>query len=200
MGEKAENFKAEVFTPLKDGAVEKKDQPKTFKRVSAFYAEFQVEKPMVAAANDALHHAPAERTTFLATAITQMEEKLNSMSAEHKKQVEEQDAAHKETSQVVETARSSVETAAAAASEAAAALQEATSQQQAAQSALKDADAACKHYFADLKKLCDGFDQSKKDLENFQTKVMGAFKELETLSAPPPPSAEPEAAEAGAEA
>merc|ERR1711920_1202094 len=114
------------------------------------------------------------------------------MSTELGEQIAMQEAAQKESVQVVQGAQASVETASAATSEASAALKESTSQQQAARAALRAANAACKHYFADMKKMMDSFDQSKKDLEEFQTKVMGAFKELETLSAPPPPPAEAE--------
>merc|ERR1712113_318188 len=73
-----------TFQPMKDGArhpLQKKDLAELSKELTSIGAKLELEKPMVVAVNDALKNAPSERTAFLATAVSQMEEKLNEVSA-----------------------------------------------------------------------------------------------------------------------
>merc|ERR1712194_358264 len=123
---------------------------------------------------DALKQAPAERSAFLATAISQMEQKLESLSAELGEQLKQLGEENAGRLKVVEDANAVVSAAVAAASAAAAASMDASAEQQAALAALKAANGACKHFFPDMKKMMDGFDDSKTALEDFQSKVMGA--------------------------
>merc|ERR1711920_954174 len=74
-------------------------------------------------------------------------------------------------------------------------LQKAQADKKAAEGALKAAESACRTFYPDMKRLMDGLDKEKAALEEFKSTVQVAFKELESLAAPPPPEQSPEASE-----
>merc|ERR1712176_488550 len=104
---------------------------------------------------------------------------------------DERAAAVSEASQKRDTAQAEFDAANAALTEAQAQKKEATNN-------LKAAETAVRKFFPDMKKMMDGFDASKQKLEQFQSQVMVAFKDLEALAPPPevPVEAEPVAEEA----
>jgi len=186
-----ERFRTTVFVPLKDYRIQ--ELPKMMhNEVSNFCTKVGVEKQLILASVSALKLAPADRTGFLATAVNQLEQTLASLSTAADEKVTKEDVGKQERASAVADATGKKDTAQAANAAANAAFEQAQTDKKNAQNSLKAADAACRNFFPDMKKMMDGFDSSKTKLEQFQSTVMVAFKELETLAPPPPAPVEAE--------
>merc|ERR1712232_360387 len=119
------------------------------------------------------------------------------LATEIAEKVTAEDASQNERTIAAADAQTKKDDAEKAVAAASSALEEAQSKKKQAQASLKQAEAACNNYFDDMKKMMNSFDASKKKLEEFQSTVMVAFQELQTLApiAPAPVEAESVAAE-----
>jgi|ERR1711971_477624 len=186
-----EASKAEAFIPLKEGTIAGPDARKALQTLGNICKQFDLERLMVDAALQAFKQAPAERSSFLATSVDQLEAKLNALVSGFAEELTKGEPAKQERAAAVDAAEFAKANAIGKADAAKAAATAVEAAKEEAANALKAAKKSLATYYPDMKKLMTTSDDGPRALKAFEDGVLADFKVLETLAPPPPVVEEP---------
>eukprot|EP00929_Paragymnodinium_shiwhaense_P020655 TRINITY_DN13696_c0_g1_i1.p1 TRINITY_DN13696_c0_g1~~TRINITY_DN13696_c0_g1_i1.p1 ORF type:complete len:342 (-),score=145.15 TRINITY_DN13696_c0_g1_i1:284-1309(-) len=158
--------------------------------------DFEVDSSLLSALPNAVKEPAATRSAFNQTTIDQFKAALAAALAKKDEAIAAASPEATVRKDAVSAATEALEKAKAAEGEVAKALADSQEQDKEAKKAAAAAKKKVTNYYPDMKSLMDGYDQAKEALTDFNTDVLGAFKELKDRQAPPP-EPEPEAAAEG---
>jgi chromosome segregation ATPase len=184
--------KTKVEEALKalEGAMENKTDAGSMKLITGVGKEFHIDSTMLSTLPHTLKKNKAARGEFDAVILAQFSEALKKIIAEQAVGVDAAAPASAQRQGAVDTAKNAKDAAEEGLKAKEAALSEAREAAKGKQADAKSAKAADHNYIRDMKAIMDGFDDAKKDLEEFKNGPLQLFVELRDKVTPPP---EPEA-------
>jgi hypothetical protein len=182
--------KVEEACKALEAAIETKASSQSLKQITGVAKEFHVDSTMVSTLPRTLGKNKAARSEFDAVILTQFNEALKKIVAEQAVGIDAAAPGVAQRQGAVDTAKNAKDAAEDGLKSKEAALLEAREAAKGKQADAKSAAAAGHNYIRDMKVIMDGYDDAKKDLQEFQGGPLQIFTELKEKVAPPP---EPEA-------